>query len=87
MGVKPEVPVGIFVNRSLEMIVGLLGILKAGGAYVPLDPNYPLERLSYILIDAAINIFVTHSSLRGSLPSHNGTQFVCLALVNQGMKF
>ena len=44
MGVKPEVLVGICVERSIEMVVGLLGILKAGGAYVPLDPNYPFKK-------------------------------------------
>ncbi|HZS77077.1 MAG TPA: amino acid adenylation domain-containing protein [Ktedonobacteraceae bacterium] len=52
LGVGPEVPVGICVERSLEMMVSLLGILKAGGAYVPLDPTYPPERLSFMLEDA-----------------------------------
>jgi non-ribosomal peptide synthetase component F len=49
LGVGPEVLVGICMERSLEMVVGLLGILKAGGAYVPLDPAYPLERLAFVL--------------------------------------
>ena len=52
MGVNPEVLVGICVERSLLMVVGLLGILKAGGAYVPLDPAYPAERLAYMLDDS-----------------------------------
>ncbi|MEH2169650.1 MAG: AMP-binding protein [Nostoc sp.] len=52
LGVKPETLVGICVERSLEMIVGILGILKAGGAYVPLDPSNPQERLNHILEDA-----------------------------------
>jgi len=52
LGVKPEVLVGICVERSLEMAIGLLGILKAGGAYVPLDPSYPQERLEFMLEDA-----------------------------------
>ena len=54
MGVRPGVLVGIFVERSVDMIVGLLGILKAGGAYVPLDPAYPIERLGFMLRDAAL---------------------------------
>ncbi len=53
LGVGPEVLVGLWVDRSLEMLVGLLGILKAGGGYVPLDPAYPQERLTYMLSDAA----------------------------------
>jgi hypothetical protein len=48
MGVGPEVPVGICMQRSVEMVVGLLGIMKAGGAYVPLDPDYPAERLAFM---------------------------------------
>ena len=49
LGVGPEMPVGMCVERSLEMVVGMLGILKAGGAYVPLDPAYPRERLALML--------------------------------------
>ena len=52
LGVGPEVIVGLCVERSLEMLVGLLGILKAGGAYLPLDPDYPAERLAFMLEDA-----------------------------------
>jgi non-ribosomal peptide synthetase component F len=57
LGVQPEVLVGICVERSIDMVVGLLGILKAGGAYVPLDPNYLQERLSYMLTDAGVKVF------------------------------
>ena len=53
LGVGPEIVVGLCVERSLEMLVGLLGILKAGGAYLPLDPDYPRERLAFMLADAA----------------------------------
>ncbi len=63
MGVVPDFLVGICLERSIEMIVGLLGILKAGGAYLPLDPTYPQERLSFMLEDAQVSILLTHSSL------------------------
>ena len=70
-GVKPEVLVSICLERSLEMVVGLLGILKAGGAYVPLDPKYPRERLSYILQDAQVSVLLTQQLLVESLPEHS----------------
>jgi len=63
LGVGAEVLVGICVERSLEMLVGLLGILKAGGAYVPLDPAYPRERLAFMLQDASLSIVVTQEKL------------------------
>jgi amino acid adenylation domain-containing protein len=63
LGVKPEMLVGVYLERSLEMIVGYLGILKAGGAYVPLDPNYPPERLNYMVADSQMSIILTHSLL------------------------
>ena len=68
LGVKPEVKVGIAVERSIEMVVGLLGILKAGGAYVPLDPEYPQERLGYMIEDSGIELLLTQSRLRDALP-------------------
>ena len=71
LGVKPEIPVGICVERSLEMVVGLLAILKAGGAYVPLDPAYPKERLAYILSDSQLPVVLTMEGLSETLPSHN----------------
>src|SRR5262249_41409650 len=54
LGVGPEVLVGVAVERSLELVVGLLGVLKAGGAYLPLDPSYPAERLAYMVEDARV---------------------------------
>ena len=60
LGVGPEALVGLHVERSVDMIVGLLGILKAGGAYVPLDPAYPRGRLRFFLKDAAVRLVVTH---------------------------
>ncbi|NEO93190.1 MAG: AMP-binding protein, partial [Moorea sp. SIO3G5] len=71
-GVKPEVLVGICVERSLEMVVGLLGILKAGGAYVPIDPDYPTERIAYMLKDSAVSVLLTQKKLVARLPEHQG---------------
>jgi putative pyridoxal-dependent aspartate 1-decarboxylase len=70
LGVKPEMLVGICVERSLEMVIGLLAILKAGGVYVPLDPHYPQERLSYMIADSGVAVLLTQSSLLPSLPEH-----------------
>jgi amino acid adenylation domain-containing protein len=69
LGVGPEVRVGLCVERSLEMVIGLLGILKAGGAYVPLDPTYPQERLAFMLGDAGIAVLLTQERLRERLPA------------------
>ncbi|MGA9381054.1 MAG: amino acid adenylation domain-containing protein [Phormidium sp.] len=68
LGVGADVLVGICVERSLEMLVGLLGILKAGGAYVPLDPNYPTERLAFMLSDSQVSILLTQENLVKKLP-------------------
>ena len=54
--------VGLCLERSLELVVGLLGIVKAGGAYVPLDPDYPRQRLEYMLADAQVEVVLTQSS-------------------------
>ena len=67
-GVGPEVLVGICVERSLEMVIGLLGILKAGGAYVPLDPAYPQERLAFMVEDAQVAVLLTQQPLVEALP-------------------
>ncbi|MBW4636388.1 MAG: amino acid adenylation domain-containing protein [Iphinoe sp. HA4291-MV1] len=77
LGVKPDTLVGICVERSLEMVVGLLGILKAGGAYVPLDPDYPPERLAYMLEDSHVPILLTQEHLRSQLPDHQA-EVICL---------
>lgn len=69
LGVGPDVPVGICVRRSLEMVVGLLGILKAGGCYLPLDPAYPKERLAFMLQDSRAPVLLTQTSLRGHFKS------------------
>ena len=67
-GIGADQVVGICVERSPEMVIGLLAILKAGGAYLPLDPNYPAERLQQMLEDAAPGVVLTHSELTGMLP-------------------
>ena len=77
LGVGPEVLVGICVERSLEMVVGLLGVLKAGGAYVPLDPAYPKERLAFMLEDSRVPVLITQKSLIERLPTPNAT-VLCL---------
>jgi amino acid adenylation domain-containing protein len=77
LGVKPEVLVGICVERSLPMIIGLLAILKAGGAYVPLDPSYPKEHLAYILQDTQASVLLTQVSLLEVIPQHKA-KVVCL---------
>ena len=63
-GVKPDDRVAICVERSFEMVVGLLGVLKAGGAYVPLDPGYPAERLQYMLEDSGPVVLLTQGHLK-----------------------
>ncbi len=68
LGVGPDVLVGILVERSLEMVVGLLGILKAGGAYVPLDPAYPSERIAFMLEDSEVAVLLTQRHLLETIP-------------------
>ena len=69
LGVGPESLVGICIERSLEMLIGVLGILKAGGAYVPLDPTFPKERLAFMIEDSELTVLLTQESLRSELPS------------------
>jgi amino acid adenylation domain-containing protein len=77
VGVKPEVMVGLCVERRIEMVVGLLAVLKAGAAYLPLDPTNPAERLSFMLQDADVAVLLTQESLLDSFASHWG-QTICL---------
>jgi non-ribosomal peptide synthetase component F len=77
LGVGPETLVGICVERSLEMVIGLLGILKSGGAYVPLDPTYPKERLGLMIEDSKPLVLITQSLLLDLLPQ-TGSRIVCL---------
>jgi amino acid adenylation domain-containing protein len=77
LGVGTGALVGICVERSVEMIVGLLGVLKAGGAYVPIDPNYPADRIADLLDDSQVQVLLTQSRLLASLPPHSATA-ICL---------
>ena len=77
LGVKPDTLVGICLDRSLEMLVALLGVLKAGGAYLPLDPTYPRERLAYMLEDSQAPLVLTQRPLLAALP-RAGARSVCL---------
>ena len=67
-GVKPDMLVGIYIERSLEMIVAILGILKAGGAYLPIDPHYPEDRIHYMVNDAKLKVILTLSDSHQLIP-------------------
>ncbi|MCC5602613.1 condensation domain-containing protein [Nostoc favosum] len=77
LGVQPETLVGIYLERSLLMVIGILAILKAGAAYVPLDPDYPTQRLAYILSETEVSVIFTQASLLENLPCHS-SKAVCL---------
>jgi amino acid adenylation domain-containing protein len=78
-GVQPDTLVGIFLDRSPEMIVSVLAVMKAGGGYVPLDPAYPMDRLAYMLDDTQVPLLLTQSGLADRLPPHTAT-LICLDL-------
>ncbi len=77
LGVGPEVPVAVFMERSPEMVVAILGVLKAGGFYLPLDTGYPLERLAFMLDDVRVGVLLAQERLLSSLPDH-AAQVVCV---------
>ncbi len=82
LGVGAEVRVGIYLQRSPELLVALLGVLKAGGAYVPLDPAYPHERLSFMLDDTQPAVVLTQQALRERLPA-SGAAILCMDTDNE----
>lgn len=87
-GAGPEVSIAICVERSIEMIVGLLAILKAGAAYVPLEPNYPLERMSFIIDDSQAGLVLTQTSLSALLPTSlplSAVPAVCIDDIQAGL--
>lgn len=77
LGVGPGSLVGVCLERSQEMVIGLLGVLKAGGAYVPLDPEYPAERLAFMLADAQTHVLLTQEHLLPRLPKYDAVT-LCL---------
>ena len=77
LGIGPEVPVGIFAERSLEMVVGVLAVLKAGGAWLPIDPEYPADRIAYMLADSGVPALLAQDHLLARLPEH-GARVVSL---------
>ena len=77
LGVGPDVLVGLCMERSVDMVVGLLGVLKAGGAYVPLDPGFPIDRLQFMLEDSGVPILLTQAALAGDMSGYNG-KTVCI---------
>ncbi|KIQ19301.1 hypothetical protein RT97_28705, partial [Variovorax paradoxus] len=76
LGVGPDVLVGIAMERSVEMVVGILAILKAGGAYLPLDPEYPAQRLAYMVEDSGIRLLLTHRATRDCIAFREGLTFL-----------
>jgi non-ribosomal peptide synthetase component F len=78
LGVGPDVLVGVFMERSFEMVIALFSILKAGGAYVPLDPDYPCDRLSFMLTDAQLPLLLTQKHLLDSLPDERPANVIAL---------
>jgi amino acid adenylation domain-containing protein len=78
LGVKPDTLVGICLERSLEMVIGLLAILKAGGAYIPIDPTYPVDRIAYMIDNAQMSLLLTSTDLL-TIFSVNEIPTVCLA--------
>jgi amino acid adenylation domain-containing protein len=77
LGIGPEVMVGLYMERSLEMVVGIYGIIKAGGAYVPLDPEYPQDRIAFMVADTQVPVLLTQKHLVSNLPEHSA-KVICL---------
>jgi|GEM_PF-1495392 len=78
LGATPDKLVGIFIDRSIEMVIALVAVHKAGAAYVPLDPAYPRDRIALMIGDAKADILLTHSKLAGELPSEYQSSMVCV---------
>ena len=83
-GVRPEAKVGVALERSTELVVGLLAIMKAGGAYVPLDPEYPVERIAYMVEDSGLALVLTQERLKECLPLQTGVPLLALDTLDLG---
>ncbi|MEM6941125.1 MAG: MupA/Atu3671 family FMN-dependent luciferase-like monooxygenase [Pseudomonadota bacterium] len=83
-GAEPGVPIGIYANRSIDLVVAALGILKAGAAYVPLDPSYPADRIAHYIADSGAPIIVTQPELKGQLRDQPGQIFFIEDAESQG---
>ena len=77
LGIGADAPVGLYTDRSVDLVIGALGILKAGGAYLPLDPTYPPDRVAFMLQDSGAARVLTQRALLGQLPA-TGAQALCL---------
>lgn len=77
-GIGPDIFVGICLDRSIEMVIGVLGVLKSGGAYLPLDPDYPTDRLQYMVEDSGAPVVITQSSLKQLLPFPDNVRMICI---------
>ncbi|GAA0354542.1 non-ribosomal peptide synthetase [Bacillus horti] len=82
-GVEPDQLVGIMVEHSIEMVIGLLGILKAGGAYLPIDPDYPIERIQYMLENSGVSLLLTQQHLKKRWPSASNFLFTEIMDLNE----
>ena len=82
MGVGADTVVGVMLERSVEMLVGVLGVLKAGGAYLPLDPQYPAERLQFMLADAAVRVLLTQEQLAHNVATDVRSSGLTLTILN-----
>ena len=80
-GIKASSPVGLYTNRSVEMMIGILGILKAGAAYLPLDPEYPQERIDFILQDAGVEFILSQKNIANSLDSNSAKVIILEELI------
>ena len=77
-GIKQELTVAIWVERSLEMMIAILGVLKAGGAYVPIDLNHPQERIQFMLEDTGATILLTQEYLKNNIVANKNSEVICL---------
>ena len=73
LGIQPDNRVGIYMERSLDLMVGLMGILKAGAAYLPLDPTYPDDRIAFMIEDAQVPVILTQAHMIDRMPQHQAT--------------